>query len=34
MDEKFWTLFQETGAPEYYLMYREGEPSEKNSDET
>lgn len=23
MDEQFWTLFQETGAPEFYLMYRE-----------
>lgn len=24
MDERFWKLFQETGAPEFYLMYREG----------
>lgn len=23
MDEQFWALFQETGAPEFYLMYRE-----------
>ena len=24
MDQGFWALFQETGAPEFYLMYREG----------
>ena len=23
MDQGFWALFQETGAPEFYLMYRE-----------
>lgn len=23
MDEGFWALFQETGAPELYLLYRE-----------
>lgn len=34
MDERFWTLFQETGAPEFYLMYREEEPPDKDSDET
>ena len=32
--QEAWKLFCATGAPEYYLMYREGEPSEKNSDET
>ena len=34
MDEQFWTLFQETGATEFYLMYREEAQTNKDSDKT
>ena len=34
MDEHVWTLFQETGAPEFYLMSREEAQPNKDSDKT
>lgn len=35
MDQGFWALFQETGAPEYYLLSREDgrEPSREDDRE-
>ncbi len=35
MDQGFWALFQETGAPEFYLLSREDdrEPSREDDRE-
>lgn len=29
MDEGFWALFEETGAPEFYLLSREKDRAEE-----